>query len=120
VDASPAAVVAISANLEDKPRRNRLGFRFNGGTILIRTLWNATLSFPYPVPFQLLGDNAKGWLQTDYITPRLRLSRLKFPKALSLVTDDVVYIYLYIYLYIYMYVCIYICMYVCMYIYIYI
>lgn len=75
VDASPAAVVAIEASLEDKPQRNRLGFRFSGGTILLRTLWNATLSLPYPVPFELLGDNAKGWLQTDYITPRLRLSR---------------------------------------------
>ena len=65
VDASPAAVVAIEASLEDKPQRNRLGFRFSGGTILLRTLWNATLSLPYPVPFELLGDNAKGWLQTD-------------------------------------------------------
>jgi pimeloyl-ACP methyl ester carboxylesterase len=27
------------------------------------------------VPFDLLGDNAKGWLQTEYITPKLRLSR---------------------------------------------
>jgi hypothetical protein len=75
VDASPAAVVAIEAKLEDKPQPNRLGFRFSGGTILLRTLWNATLSLPYPVPFELLGDNAKGWLQTDYITPNLRLSR---------------------------------------------
>ena len=75
VDASPAAVVAIEADLEGKPQPNRLGFRFSGGTILLRTLWNGTLSLPYPVPFELLGDNAKGWLQTDYITPNLRLSR---------------------------------------------
>jgi len=75
VDASPAAVVAIEADLEDKPQPNRLGFRFSGGTILLNTLWNATLSLPYPVPFELLGDNAKGWLQTAYITPTLRLSR---------------------------------------------
>jgi hypothetical protein len=95
VDASPAAVVAIEANLEDKPQRNRLGFRFSGGTILLRTLWNATLSFPYPVPFQLLGDNAKGWLQTDFITPRLRLSRHEFSKVLYIVTS-MLYMYVYI------------------------
>ena len=75
VDASPAAVVAIEADLEGKPQPNRLGFRFSGGTILLRTLWNATLSLPYPVPFDLLGENAKGWLHTDYLTPTLRLSR---------------------------------------------
>ena len=76
VDASPAAVVAIEANLEDDgATANRLGFRFSGGRVLLRTLWNGTLDLPYPVPFELLGDNAKGWLQTDYITPKLRLSR---------------------------------------------
>lgn len=75
VDASPAAVVAIEADLEGKATPNRLGFRFSGGTILLRTLWNGTLSLPYPVPFELLGDNALGWLQTEYLTPRLRLSR---------------------------------------------
>ncbi len=34
-----------------------------------------TLDLPYPVPFDLLGENAKGWLQTDYLTSSLRLSR---------------------------------------------
>lgn len=75
VDASPAAVVAIEADLDGKPQPNRLGFRFTGGKILLRTIWNGTLSLPYPVPFDLLGDNAKGWLQTDYLTEKLRLSR---------------------------------------------
>lgn len=75
VDASPAAVVAIEADLDGKPEANRLGFRFSGGSILLRTLWNGTLALPYPVPFDLLGDNAKGWLQTNYLTGSLRLSR---------------------------------------------
>ena len=75
VDASPAAVVAIEAQLEGALEKNRLGFRFSGGRVLLRTLWNATLDLPYPVPFDLLGDNAKGWLQTEYLTPELRLSR---------------------------------------------
>jgi hypothetical protein len=75
IDFSPAGIVAIDAELEGKLAPSRLGFRFTGGTILLRTLWNGTLSLPYPVPFNLLGDNAKGWLQTDYVSDTLRLSR---------------------------------------------
>lgn len=30
---------------------------------------------PYPVPFRLLNDEVKGWLQVTYMSPRLRLSR---------------------------------------------
>ena len=45
-----------------------------GGRVLLRALWNGTLDLPYPVPFDLLGDNAKGWLQTDYLSPSLRLA----------------------------------------------
>lgn len=32
---------------------------------------------PYPVPFRLLGDEAKGWLDTTYLSPsgNLRISR---------------------------------------------
>ena len=75
VDASPTAVVAIDAALEGRLQPRRLGFRFTGGQVLLRALWKGTLALPYPVPFELLGDNAKGWLQTDYLSPNLRLSR---------------------------------------------
>ena len=75
VDLSPRAVIAIEAALEGRPQPRRLGFRFTGGRVLLRVLWEGTLSLPYPVPFELLGDNAKGWLQTDYLSPSLRLSR---------------------------------------------
>lgn len=30
--------------------------------------------FPYPVPFRLLGDEARGWLDTSYVSNRLRVS----------------------------------------------
>jgi hypothetical protein len=75
VDLSPRAVIAIEAVLEGRPKPCRLAFRFTGGRILLRALWGGALSLPYPVPFELLGDNARGWLQTCYISPRLRLSR---------------------------------------------
>ena len=35
----------------------------------------ATLQLPYPVPFELLGEKAKGWLETKYLSPQLRLTR---------------------------------------------
>ena len=33
------------------------------------------LRLPYPVPFRLLGDEARGWLDTTYLSQRLRVSR---------------------------------------------
>ena len=30
---------------------------------------------PYPVPFKLLGDEAKGWLDTTYLGEDVRISR---------------------------------------------
>ena len=68
-------LLAIEAQLEGPAEPNRLTFRFVGGRLLLKTIWRGTLDLPYPVPFKLLGDNAKGWLQTDYISPNLRLSR---------------------------------------------
>lgn len=33
------------------------------------------LRVPYPVPFRLLGDEAKGWLDTTYVSDNLRISK---------------------------------------------
>lgn len=30
---------------------------------------------PYPVPFRLLGDEVKGWIEVTYLSPRVRISR---------------------------------------------
>ena len=30
---------------------------------------------PYPVPFRLLGDEARGYLDTSYVSDRLRVSK---------------------------------------------
>lgn len=75
-DAKPLqGVLAVEATLEGRGARNRLTFRFRGGRFVLRAIWGGALSIPYPVPFDLLGDEAVGWLQTDYLSPRLRLSR---------------------------------------------
>jgi len=33
------------------------------------------IKFPYPVPFRLLNDEAKGWLDITYLSPRVRIAR---------------------------------------------
>jgi hypothetical protein len=30
---------------------------------------------PYPVPFRILGDDVKGWIDTTYLSPNVRVSR---------------------------------------------
>ena len=41
------------------------------------TLKALPFKIPYPVPFKLLGDERKGWIDVTYLSPdgRLRLSR---------------------------------------------
>ena len=73
--------VAIEADLDGVPSPNRLGLRFSGGRVLLRVLWNGTLDLPYPVPFDLLGENAKGWLQTDYLSTKTPFNTLYSTKT---------------------------------------
>ena len=44
---------------------------------LVDLLWGGALSLPYPVPFNLLGDRAVGWLDTTFVDhgTGLRISR---------------------------------------------
>ncbi|XP_002528121.2 probable plastid-lipid-associated protein 12, chloroplastic [Ricinus communis] len=52
----------------------RIIFRFDRAAFSLRFL---PFKVPYPVPFRLLGDEAKGWLDTTYLSPsgNLRISR---------------------------------------------
>lgn len=52
----------------------RIDFRFDRAAFEL-TFWPYRL--PYPVPFRLLGDEAKGWLDTTYLSPNglLRISK---------------------------------------------
>lgn len=52
--------------------RRRIDFAFDGGFVKLKAL---PVKIPYPVPFKLLGDEAKGWLDTTYLSPRVRISR---------------------------------------------
>eukprot|EP00270_Netrium_digitus_P007951 TRINITY_DN2339_c0_g1_i4.p1 TRINITY_DN2339_c0_g1~~TRINITY_DN2339_c0_g1_i4.p1 ORF type:complete len:427 (+),score=68.97 TRINITY_DN2339_c0_g1_i4:44-1282(+) len=52
----------------------RINFQFDRAAFELK-FWPYRL--PYPVPFRLLGDEAKGWLDTTYLSPSgdLRISR---------------------------------------------
>lgn len=50
----------------------RILFQFDRAAFSFRFL---PFKFPYPVPFRLLGDEAKGWLDTTYLSGNIRISR---------------------------------------------
>jgi hypothetical protein len=52
----------------------RILFRFDKAAFTFKFL---PFKVPYPVPFKLLGDEAKGWLDTTYLSPTgtLRISK---------------------------------------------
>lgn len=52
----------------------RILFQFDRAAFSFKFL---PFKVPYPVPFRLLGDEAKGWLDTTYLSPsgNLRISR---------------------------------------------
>eukprot|EP00897_Mesotaenium_endlicherianum_P007469 jgi/Mesen1/6750/ME000344S06028 len=55
-------------------RVERIKFQFDRAAFYLK-FWPYKL--PYPVPFRLLGDEAKGWLDTTYLSPdgNLRISK---------------------------------------------
>ena len=66
--------LVASADVVDADAR-RIDFTFEEGIIRLRgapLVGDVTL--PYPVPFKLLGDEAKGWLETLYLSEALRIS----------------------------------------------
>ncbi|KAF7837113.1 putative plastid-lipid-associated protein 12, chloroplastic isoform X1 [Senna tora] len=70
-DAIGELKVEAVASIEDG---KRILFRFDRAAFSFRFL---PFKVPYPVPFRLLGDEAKGWLDTTYLSHsgNLRISR---------------------------------------------
>ncbi|XP_021895688.1 probable plastid-lipid-associated protein 12, chloroplastic [Carica papaya] len=63
--------VEAAASIKDG---KRILFQFDRASFSFKFL---PFKVPYPVPFRLLGDEAKGWLDTTYLSPsgNLRISR---------------------------------------------
>ncbi|XP_042488377.1 probable plastid-lipid-associated protein 12, chloroplastic [Macadamia integrifolia] len=70
-DAIGELKVEAAASIKDG---KRILFRFDRAAFSFTFL---PFKVPYPVPFRLLGDEAKGWLDTTYLSPsgNIRISR---------------------------------------------
>ncbi|XP_022153755.1 probable plastid-lipid-associated protein 12, chloroplastic [Momordica charantia] len=70
-DAIGELKVEAAASVKDG---KRILFQFDRAAFSLKFL---PFKVPYPVPFRLLGDEAKGWLDTTYLSPsgNLRISR---------------------------------------------
>jgi len=66
---------------------NRILFRFDKAAFSLKFL---PFKVPYPVPFKLLGDEAKGWLDTTYLSPKGNIRISKGNKGTTFVLQKVV------------------------------
>lgn len=72
VELPGGARIELSARGSIEPSQpERLLFLFDRGELKLQN----GLRIPYPAPFKLLGDEAKGWLDTMYLSQSMRISR---------------------------------------------
>mmetsp|Transcript_48986 Transcript_48986/g.91160 ORF Transcript_48986/g.91160 Transcript_48986/m.91160 type:complete len:312 (+) Transcript_48986:721-1656(+) len=71
-------VLVIAARITELDGPSNIKFRFSNGFFLFKRVFGRELDPPvkviYPVPFGLLGDRAKGGLNTTYLNKDLRIS----------------------------------------------
>lgn len=70
----PFGLLGVSSTEPPASPNVRVDFQFDRAAFYFKAL---PFSVPYPVPFRLLGDERKGWIDTTYLSPdgRFRLSR---------------------------------------------
>ncbi|CAK9086006.1 unnamed protein product [Durusdinium trenchii] len=79
IDATPAGIICLEADLTSQDADVR--FQWTGGQIIVkRPPWSQEdlpkpIRLPYPVPFALLGDRARGIFETAYLDEDLRGAR---------------------------------------------
>ena len=74
--------LSAKASVSDSEKKNRIEFKFDlayfelaTGPFGVALPLSKPARVPYPVPFALLGDEAKGWLDTSYLGKDVRISR---------------------------------------------
>lgn len=68
-------IFGVSSSTLPRDESERIDFAFKEAQFETRVEGLNQLSIPYPVPFTLLGDEAKGWIDVTYMSSNLRLSR---------------------------------------------
>lgn len=87
-DAARLRLSAAASRGTDTDRR-RIDFAFDLAYFEVTADLGPLKGFrvPYPVPFRLLGDEAKGWLDTTYLSESVRISRGNKGTTFVLVRD---------------------------------
>jgi len=72
--------LSAAASVDEVNSPSRIDFTFDLAYFEIRATPLGPLPFgairvPYPVPFRILGDEAKGWLDTTYLGENVRISK---------------------------------------------
>jgi hypothetical protein len=72
--------LSAAASVDEMNTPGRIDFAFDLAYFEIKATPLGPLPFgplrlPYPVPFKLLGDEAKGWLDTTYLGRDVRISK---------------------------------------------
>ena len=75
-----ATLLEAGASVDAANSPSRIDFTFDMAYFEIRATPLGPLPFgpvrlPYPVPFRILGDEAKGWLDTTYLGENVRISK---------------------------------------------
>ena len=65
-------VFGVSKAQEPRSLDERIDFAFQEASF---EFLNSSFAIPYPVPFKLLGDEAKGWIDNTYLGNDIRISR---------------------------------------------
>lgn len=83
----PFGIMGVSSTKPPGARDIRLDFQFDCAAFRFSAI---PLAIPYPVPFRLLGDERKGWIDVTYLSPdgKFRLSRGNKGTLFVLVRED--------------------------------
>jgi hypothetical protein len=65
-------IFGISSSAAPRRVEERIDFAFQEAMFEFRDL---PLQIPYPVPFRLLGDEAKGWIDNTFVSKKYRVAR---------------------------------------------
>jgi hypothetical protein len=83
----PFGILGVSATTSPARPNLRVDFQFDNAAFYFNFL---PFTLPYPVPFRLLGDERKGWIDVTYLSPdgQFRLARGNKGTTFVLVRDD--------------------------------
>mmetsp|Transcript_28894 Transcript_28894/g.41176 ORF Transcript_28894/g.41176 Transcript_28894/m.41176 type:complete len:578 (-) Transcript_28894:42-1775(-) len=65
-------IFGVSKSTPPRNAEERIDFAFQEALFEFRDL---PFTIPYPVPFKLLGDEAKGWIDNTYVSQKFRIAR---------------------------------------------